>query len=57
MEIQLSGSNVPVQFIVWMGQGANLYYAKEVVVQSEIQSLDTVDFIPNRMDELLRHRH
>ena len=46
VEIQLSGSNVPVQFIVWMGQGANLYYAKEVVVQSEIQSLNFVDFIP-----------
>ena len=46
VQIQLSGSNVPVQFVVWMGQGANLYYAKEVTVQTGIQSLNFVDFIP-----------
>ena len=46
VQIHLNGYNVPVQFVVWMGQGANLYYAKEITVQSEIQSLNFVDFIP-----------
>ena len=30
VEIELVGTDVPVQFVVWTGQGANLYYATYV---------------------------
>ena len=53
VELNISGSDVPIQFIVWM-QGANLYYAHEVQASSETQTVDFVDFIPKSYGRLVR---
>ena len=53
VEVSISGSDVPIQFIVWM-QGANLYYAHEVKVGSEPQIVDFEDFIPKSYGRLVR---
>ena len=53
VELSISGSDVPVQFIVWM-QGANLYYAHEVEPSLETQAIDFVDFVPKSYGRLVK---
>ena len=44
VEIELIGTDAPVQFVVWMGQGANLYYATPVEVNAGVQQIDFSQF-------------
>ena len=44
VEIELVGTDAPVQFVVWTGQGANLYYATPVQPNSGVQRIDFSQF-------------
>lgn len=44
VQLEVTGTDATVQFVVWMGQGANLYYATPIAVNSGIQSIDFADF-------------
>jgi len=46
VQLEVTGTEAPIQFVVWMGQGANLYYSSPVSPNEGMQSIDFVDFIP-----------
>ena len=45
VEIELVGTDAPVQFVVWIGQGANLYYATPVKLNAGVQRIQFSDFV------------
>ena len=45
VEIELVGTETPVQFVVWTGQGANLYYSTSIQPNSGLQRVDFSDFV------------
>ena len=44
VEIELVGTSAPVQFVVWTGQGANLYYATPVEPNTGLQQIEFSQF-------------
>ena len=45
VEIELVGTDTPVQFVVWTGQGANLYYATSIQPNSGLQRVNFSEFV------------
>ena len=45
VEIELVGTDAPVQFVIWIGQGANLYYATLVQPNTGVQRVDFSEFV------------
>ena len=45
VEIELVGTDAPVQFVVWVGQGANLYYSTPVRPNTGLQRIGFSDFV------------
>lgn len=46
VEVDLVGTDAPVQFVVWIGQGANLYYATPIQPNTGVQRIEFSDFVP-----------
>ncbi len=44
-EVEIVGTKAPVQLTLWTGQGANLYYAQDVELNSGVQAVQFTDFI------------
>ena len=49
VEIELIGTDVPVQFVVWTGQGANLYYSTSIQPNSGCSVWISLDLLPSLM--------
>ena len=44
-EVDITGTEAPVQLTLWTGQGANLYYAQEVQLNSGVQDIRFSEFV------------
>lgn len=45
VEMELIGTDTPVQFVVWTGQGANLYYSTSIQPNTGLQRVDFSEFV------------